>query len=933
MSRAFPSPSRFRAGAPFRATCNALASAALLVACGGQSPQALVASGKALELKGDRSAAVIQYKAALQADSNLLDARVLLGKALLEQGDAQGAAIELTRALEQKADPSAVVPGLANALVMLGEYKKVIHTVAGIPLKDKQAEAEVQTQLAIAWNAVSDPVKAEAALSAALRAVPDYGPAKLLTARATAGKGRLDEAFDLTEAMLAADPKFRGAWLLRGELLQIKGDIDGALDSFGKALALDPGYVPSHVAIINVRLAQRNLAEVKRQADQLRSVAGWHPASGLVDAQLAALEGDLPKARERIQKILSVLPDNQAALVVAGVVESRMGAVVRAIAHFQKALAANPALDGARTGLAKDQIRLGQYSDALETLKPLLAESSPAARTLAYASEAHMRMGNVKVADELLQRAAKTDPKNTQLQSARLARRLANGDGASTFADLQALAGSTSETYADEVLFSARLNRGEYDAALAALDGMAKKQPGNASHLELRGRVHLARRDFGASRQAFEQAVKLDPALFGAVASLVALDLLDKQPDRATARLQAVITADPQHSVALMAMAELKNRSGSPFAEVSKYLLDAIKASPLAPEPRLALIDLAIKKRQFKQALSFAQEAQTALPGDPRIMTATGAAQLQAGDVEQAATTFRRLAGAMSKSAAPYLKLAEVYKVQGKLDAADTAIKKALELEPENPEVQAAFVDSLAGTNPSKNALEYVQSIKRAKPGSPFGYSLEASYHVRQKNSDAALSVLREGLTKTDSADLAAKLFSLLLREGRDAEAGSFGDGWMKRYPKDAKMDYLLSVRDITRGDLKAAETRLRRVLAAYPANALALNNLAWVLVKTSGKEAVDYARRAVDVQPDRPELMDTLALALAADKQFAAAMDVQKRALELAPNDPGLRLGVARIALLAGDKSLARTELEHLKTLGPSFVGQAEVSKLMQAL
>jgi Flp pilus assembly protein TadD len=180
---------------------------------------------------------------------------------------------------------------------------------------------------------------------------------------------------------------------------------------------------------------------------------------------------------------------------------------------------------------------------------------------------------------------------------------------------------------------------------------------------------------------------------------------------------------------------------------------------------------------------------------------------------------------------------------------------------------------------------------------------------------------------------LAAKLFSLLLREGRDAEAGSFGDGWMKRHPKDAKMDYLLSVRDITRGDLKAAETRLRRVLAAYPANALALNNLAWVLVKTSGKEAVDYARRAVDVQPDRPELMDTLALALAADKQFAAAMDVQKRALELAPNDPGLRLGVARIALLAGDKSLARTELEHLKTLGPSFVGQAEVSKLMQAL
>ena len=52
-----------------------------------------------------------------------------------------------------------------------------------------------------------------------------------------------------------------------------------------------------------------------------------------------------------------------------------------------------------------------------------------------------------------------------------------------------------------------------------------------------------------------------------------------------------------------------------------------------------------------------------------------------------------------------------------------------------------------------------------------------------------------------------------------------------------------------------------------------------------------------------------------------------------MVPGDNVLRLGLGRLAVQGGDKTLARTELQRLHALGPSFAGQAEVTKLLLGL
>jgi cellulose synthase operon protein C len=122
-------------------------------------------------------------------------------------------------------------------------------------------------------------------------------------------------------------------------------------------------------------------------------------------------------------------------------------------------------------------------------------------------------------------------------------------------------------------------------------------------------------------------------------------------------------------------------------------------------------------------------------------------------------------------------------------------------------------------------------------------------------------------------------------------------------------------------------------VLELQPNHVIALNNLAWVLAHGGKPGAVAMAEKATGLQPDQPVLMDTLAYALAADKQIDKAVELQKKVVGMAPDNPTFRLGLARLHVQAGQKTQARELLESLDKMGDKFDGQAEVKRLLATL
>ncbi|MFO7633850.1 MAG: tetratricopeptide repeat protein, partial [Caldilinea sp.] len=118
----------------------ALILGASLTACSGESSETLLQKAQQSLDSGDRKAAIIQLKSAIQEDDKNAEARFQLGKLQIEMGDFASAEKELRRAREAGYDADTVNPLLAKALIGQGEFRRVLED---LPEPEKGSPVEV----------------------------------------------------------------------------------------------------------------------------------------------------------------------------------------------------------------------------------------------------------------------------------------------------------------------------------------------------------------------------------------------------------------------------------------------------------------------------------------------------------------------------------------------------------------------------------------------------------------------------------------------------------------------------------------------------------------------------------------------------------------------------------------------------------------------
>ncbi len=906
-----------------------------LSACSGETPQSLIASAKTYADKGDLKAATIQLKSALRLDERSVEARLLLGQTLMDTGDVVNAAVELEKALVQGAPRDIALPLVVRALMLAGEAKRVVNTYANERLTDPLAQASVKSSVASAWLALGDKVKAQAVLEQALQVKPDFAAGLVLQARLLASQGDVKGAQAAIERATEGSGSGRAeAWAVKGDLINAaQGDPKLAEAAYRKSIEIDPRQVPAHAGLIASRLRAADLEGAKKQTDALRTAWPKHPMTAFVEAQIAYQQRDFVRARERAQALLKVLPSHVGVLQLAGAIEGESGSLFMAENYLAKALQLAPEVAYARRALARVLSRQGQAERALTTLAPLVGPSSVDAEALTIAGEALLKRENPLEAEAYFERAAKIAPNDEKVLTMLAMSHFARGNVEAGFTELEGVARKGKALIAEQAIISARLKRREFDAALAAVDIIESKTSKSAATAELRGRIELARPNFVAARSAFELAAKLDPSLYAATANLAAIDVAENKLDAAQKRLDAAVAADPRNHLALLALAELSLRRDGKVDDTKALYQRAVQASPSSPEPRLKLIEFLIQKRLFKETLTAAQEASAALPQDLMMLDIVGQAQMAAGDTEQAINSFRRLAAANTKSSVAYLRLSDLFKAAGQKEQAEAALKRALEIEPENTTAQASLLALLTRSGRSADALAFARGLQQRAPAKAGGYLAEGAFHRQMKAPEAALAAYRKGATASRDPMLTRVIYDFLLEQRRQREAAQTSEAWERGRAYDPNADMQFALIDIKHKELGSAETRLARVVKAQPKNLAALNNLAWMLATRGQGEAVTYARRAVELAPNNAAVLDTLGLSLAAARQYDEALKVQRRATELTPAAHDLRLNLAGMALKAGRKDLARPELERLQALGSKYPRQAEVAQLSKDL
>lgn len=910
-----------------------ISGALLLGACSGESAQSLVESAKKHLGKSDSKAAVIQLKNALQKDPKLAEARFMLGKLMLESGDVVGAGVELQKAQELGYDIDKLAPLRAKALLAAGQADKVIAQYGGQVLGTPAAQADLQVILALAQLSQGKRAAAQAAVAAALQADPNQVEARLLQVRMLASAKDIKGANEALDKVIASVPANSEARQLKGDLLLSEGRQDEALAAFKAAIEKDKANVGAHGSVIWILMSKKDLAAADAQLLALRAVAPQSAQTQFFSAMIAFDKGDLKSAHEQAQQLLKRTPDNVRALQLNGAIELRQGALVQAEGSLSKALQMAPNEEKIRSLLAQTHLRAGDPAKAVKLLQPLVDGPEPNWEAVALMAQALLLSGDADKAASYFAQAAKLNPQDSRSRTVLALADVAKGRVEQGFDELQAISATDTGPVADLAMISAHLRRKDYDSAFRAIDQLEKKQAHLPIAANLRGQTELQRGRREPARAAFEAALKIDPAYFPAAASIAAMDVQDGKPELAQQRFEKMLTVDPRNIRASMALMMLRSTAGASPEELSEMLGKTIKANPIEPAPRLALVRLQLSRKEFKLALAAAQDGLAAIPDSPELIDALGQVHSASGDYNQAVSTYNKLVALQPNSPAPLMRLAEAYAAQKDTAAAAQYMKRALTVKADYVPAQRGLILIELAAGRYKEARSIARTVQVQQKDNPVGYALEGDIEINQKNWAAAVVAYRAGISKRPSAELAIKLHRTLLAAGKPEEARKHELQWIEQHRQDATFITYSGDLALEASNYELAQTRYAAVLELQPESAAMLNNMAWLLNRAKKPGALDYALKASKLAPKSPVFMDTLAEVYASNGQLPKAIETQKAAVAAGPELHPLRLSLARMYVAAGEKVLARQELSRLAELGEKFPQQAEVKALMAKL
>lgn len=922
---------QWRRSAPAWTLALAAAITLTLAGCSNEAPGDPLARAQASFGTGDYQAATVQLKSLLIKDPKSAPARYLLGKVLMEQAQAAAALTEFEKALELGLGDEGLRGSHAKALLANGRYQELLKQYDKPQYQDARVQGEVLTALAVAHLRFGRTAQAQQALAAAIAADPKAGWAYVTKARMVAVGGDVDAALQLLQQAIDSGRAQGEAWHLKGViLLRLRDDAVGAEAAFKEA-AKDRRYArEANQALVGLYIAQGRVAELKAMYAAVPKTAQESPPAMLLGAQIAYLEGRYADAREAIDKLQKLAPGNRELLVLSGAVDLRRGAWLRAESELGRAVQMSEDAQAPRQLLAETYLQMGQPEKALSVLKPLLERGNAPPATLARAGDANLQLGQYAQAAALFEAALRRRPDDPTLKTAVALSSLARGQTGEALAALERIAASDTGDVADKALIGAHMRRHEYAAALAALDRLDKKAPGKIDVQYHRGLILAAQGDATGARGVFEAILKAQPLHYGAAATLARLDADEAQFDKARERLRALVAAHPTSAAARLTLADFLTKQGGEPDEVKRVLGDGVAALPNEAVLRVALVTHLLSRRDAQAALTVAQQAEATFRDQPDVLDALGRAQADSGDVQQAITTFGRIAGLQPQNPLPLVRLADVYARKRDLGAAARSLKRAVEVAPEAVEVYERVLALGRKSRDAAPALALAREIQRARPGSAHGHVLEGDLLAERREWPAALAAFRAGLGKADPESRAPiRVFEALRSSGQEAAARAFVTERRRARPDDAHFVEYVAVTDLRSGRLEEAQHLLEAAVAIRPASATAWNNLAWVRAERGSKDALPAAERALALAPRSPAVLDTVAKALAANGQMPRALELQRQALALSRQTPDYRLHLAQLLAQAGDKPGARAELDVLAALGKEYAGQAAVAEL----
>jgi tetratricopeptide (TPR) repeat protein len=440
--------------------------------------------------------------------------------------------------------------------------------------------------------------------------------------------------------------------------------------------------------------------------------------------------------------------------------------------------------------------------------------------------------------------------------------------------------------------------------------------------------VQMAQDDKQSAIQSLEAAIKIKPQdpESRTMHAILLLDMEDAQrlPD-AHAELQKLAGENARDPLLRFSLARVLLAEGDAKAARTK-LQEAVNIKNDYVPAHLALADLAGRNGSYAEVL---HEADLILSFDEKNFQARilrCIALLGTGVNSQARAELLRLQREYPGSQEVQFQLALLAMNEKDFKSAEKQLKAVSAAGQTNIRVLSALTQLYMAQGQKEAAVKLLDQAVASSPPSPLLRELLANTASDAGSYDIAL---REFTWLTNNSPKNVTyligLGTVYRRQGQIPDAIAVFRRCALLAPNDPQIPSVVGFLQETNGETELAKASYRQALKADPENALALNNLAYLLADTDTDldHALEMVQRAEGKKPNDNFFEDTLGWIYVKKKRLDLASGIFSRLTAKAPDNPIFHYHFGVALWQKGEKAKARPELE--RALGKGLPKQSE--------
>jgi tetratricopeptide (TPR) repeat protein len=737
------------------------------------------------------------------------------------------------------------------------------------------------------------------------------------------------------KSALQINPAGAEAQFYLGLIAEKKRDVAAAAAAFRKAAANDPKNVEAQLKAGQFALMGGDAATAKSFADRVVTLSPDNAAGHSLKSASLMLQGAMQEGEKEAKAALALDPNNSDALLLLAGKAAHDKDYKSAEALIERGLKANPKsvdLLLVKLKLMYDQKMTPEVVGVLQELIAL--DPSNPAYVIDLANQLAIS-NRLPEAEATFKTALEEHPDSDALVSGYAAFLVSKKSVDEAIAEIKALtkkgqqaakykllleqlylrAGKLDEAKAlmadlekngpnlsDRLLAKVALARiafltGDKQGALAKLGDVLKEDPKNEAAVLLRSAISLDDAKFDSAINDARTVLHSDMNSVGALTVLAKAYAANGDTDLSITTYRTLLRIVPNQVDARLELASLL--TGKAPDEALDQLDAAIALRPDASELKVQKAEFLIRTGSFDKAEVIANE----MLKDPKL---AGSAHWILGEVAFARSDFTTAISELQKSNAagqPFAKvgrvLTEAYVRAGKRNEAEKLLTDRIAANAGDTPALMLMATMRAQESKFGEAEDLLRRVIAAEPRNGEAYINLARLFIGQQRSEDAIKILADAMAELpDNRGVA--LFAATVQD--------------------------------TAGQLEAAKTSYERLLAKWPDDVIAANNLAALIADAWPSDEAQLARARELAEKFRntanPVLIDTLAWVLVRKGNFDDAAILLRKSTSLAPDNQQIQYHYAVALKQKGLSALAKQAFAKALAGDPKYRGLDDAKK-----